>query len=87
MNWHGAPVTVGWITPRSHPFCSRCDRLRMDARGRVRRCLMDPEQLDLARLLDSPGPNTAKSEFDAYAAGKVAPRAMDSAFAMSHIGG
>jgi cyclic pyranopterin phosphate synthase len=87
MNWHGAPVTVGWITPRSHPFCSRCDRLRMDARGRVRRCLMDPGQLDLARLLDSLGPNTAKSEFDAYAAGKVAPRAMDSAYAMSQIGG
>jgi cyclic pyranopterin phosphate synthase len=87
MDWRGAPVTVGWITPRSHPFCARCDRLRMDARGRLRRCLMDPEQLDLARLLHSTDPAVARREFDIYAAGKVPPRAMDSAFAMSQIGG
>jgi cyclic pyranopterin phosphate synthase len=87
MNWRGAPIAVGWITPRSHPFCSRCDRLRMDARGRLRRCLMDPEQLDLASLLHSTDTDTARREFDNYAAGKVAPQAMDSAFAMSQIGG
>jgi cyclic pyranopterin phosphate synthase len=87
MHWRGAPVTVGWITPRSHPFCAQCDRLRMDARGRLRRCLMDPEQLDLARLLHSTDPAVALREFDIYAAGKVPPRAMDSTFAMSQIGG
>jgi cyclic pyranopterin phosphate synthase len=87
MNWHGTPLTVGWITPRSHPFCAQCDRLRMDARGRLRRCLMDPEQFDLARLLHSVDPTAAKREFDIYASGKVPPLAMDSSFAMSQIGG
>ncbi len=86
MNWRGAAVKVGWITPRSHPFCAQCDRLRMDARGRVRRCLMDPEQIDLGRLLRSGDP-AVKRKFDIYAAGKVPPLAMDSSFAMSQMGG
>jgi len=87
VNWHGTRVTVGWITPRSHPFCSRCDRLRMDARGRIRRCLMDPAQLDLSRVLSSMDSSAARREFDSYIAGKVPPRTMDSALAMSQIGG
>jgi cyclic pyranopterin phosphate synthase len=32
-------VVVGMITPVSHPFCSRCDRLRLDRRGRLTACL------------------------------------------------
>ncbi len=87
MNWHGALVSVGWITPRSHPFCSRCDRLRMDARGQVRRCLMDPVQLDLTHLLSRIPGASAKRKFDFYIAGKGPPLAMDNALAMSQIGG
>lgn len=87
MNWYGAPIAVGWITPRSHPFCSRCDRLRMDAQGRLRRCLMDPAQLDLANLLRWVNGDSAKREFDSYIAGKVPPLTMDNALAMSQIGG
>jgi len=87
MNWRGAPLTVGWITPRSHPFCAYCERLRMDARGRVRRCLMDPAMLDLAGVLGSMDGQAAHQEFQSYIAGKVRPRDMDSAFSMSQIGG
>jgi cyclic pyranopterin phosphate synthase len=87
VNWHGTQVAVGWITPRSHPFCSRCDRLRMDARGRIRRCLMDPVQLDLSCLLKSMDNSAARREFEFYISGKVPPRSMDSALAMSQIGG
>jgi len=87
MNWRGAPLTVGWITPRSHPFCAYCERLRMDARGRVRRCLMDPAMLDLAGVLGSMDGQAAQQEFQSYIAGKVRPRDMDSAFSMSQIGG
>jgi cyclic pyranopterin phosphate synthase len=87
VNWNGTRIVVGWITPRSHPFCSRCDRLRMDARGQIRRCLMDPAQLDLSRVLSSMDGSAARREFDFYIAGKVPPRAMDSALAMSQIGG
>ncbi len=87
VNWRGARLAVGWITPRSHPFCRLCDRLRMDARGRIRRCLMDPEQLDLSRILNGMDPSAALTEFEFYISGKTPPRAMDSAFAMSQIGG
>jgi cyclic pyranopterin phosphate synthase len=87
INWRGAPVAVGWITPRSHPFCDRCDRLRMDARGQLRRCLMDPMQFDLPRQLNIASQITARREFDSYIAGKTPPLAMDNALAMSQIGG
>jgi len=87
VRWRGSIVTVGWITPRSHPFCSRCERLRMDARGLVRRCLMDPSTLDLTHLMSTmDAPSVARS-FDHYIAGKVQPQAMESPFAMSQIGG
>jgi cyclic pyranopterin phosphate synthase len=87
VDWRGASVTVGWITPRSHPFCSQCDRLRMDARGSIRRCLMDPIKLDLSNLLKAMDGGSALREFKSYIAGKVPPQAMDNALAMSQIGG
>lgn len=85
--WRGARMTVGWITPRSHPFCSRCERVRMDARGRLRRCLMDAQFLNLASILQGQGAQAAADCFDQYLAGKRAPDAMESGNAMSLIGG
>jgi cyclic pyranopterin phosphate synthase len=87
VKWRGAILRVGWITPRSHPFCTQCERLRMDARGQVRRCLMDPTTLNLPRVLSTMNALDAQVEFRNYIAGKVPPRAMDSALAMSQIGG
>jgi hypothetical protein len=59
----------------------------MDARGQVRRCLMDPTTLNLPRVLSTMNALDAQVEFRNYIAGKVPPRAMDSALAMSQIGG
>ena len=87
MNWRGVPLTVGWITPRSHPFCQHCDRLRMDARGSIRRCLMDPKQFPLARAVDNMSAASAFQHFCGFMAGKVAPRVMDCAVSMRQIGG
>ena len=87
VNWGGTRLKVGWISPRSHPFCDRCERLRMDARGRVRRCLMDPSLLDLHSQLQALDDLTAWRNFQNYLANKVPPGSMDSAFAMSQIGG
>jgi cyclic pyranopterin phosphate synthase len=87
LRWQGRIVTVGWITPRSHPFCRRCDRLRMDARGLLRRCLMDSSTLDLPHLLSTMDAPSAYRSFDSYIAGKVQPQTMESPFAMSQIGG
>jgi cyclic pyranopterin phosphate synthase len=87
VDWRGTRLTVGWITPRSHPFCNRCERLRMDARGQIRRCLMDPLTLDLSRLLCEKDGPAAQEAFNSYIAGKLPPLDMDSQFAMSEIGG
>ncbi len=87
VSWRGHEVTVGWITPRSQPFCGACDRLRLDARGRLRRCLMDPATLPLHELRRGRGAEAARAELDAFLAGKRAPRAMDARLPMSAIGG
>jgi cyclic pyranopterin phosphate synthase len=87
LNWRGTRLTVGWISPRSHPFCDSCERLRMDAQGRVRRCLMDSTLLDLPRLMRTADDPAVWREFQSYLADKVPPSAMDSPLAMSQIGG
>jgi cyclic pyranopterin phosphate synthase len=85
--WGGASLQVGWIAPRSQPFCDRCDRLRLDARGRVHRCLMDQRFLELETLLGEHGSDAADRALCAYLAGKAAPEHMDKADAMILIGG
>lgn len=87
VNWRGTLVAVGWITPRSHPFCSSCERLRMDGRGQIRRCLMDPTTFDLPLTLKTLDGLAVQREFQSYMAGKAPPRSMDNAFAMSQVGG
>ncbi|HKS72738.1 MAG TPA: GTP 3',8-cyclase MoaA [Terriglobales bacterium] len=84
--WRGVSVKVGWITPRSHPFCHSCNRLRLDARGRLFRCLMDSSSFNLRSALHG-GDRAAEQELAAYLAGKVAPQAMEQANAMNLIGG
>ncbi len=84
--WRGRLINVGWISPRSHPFCGSCERVRMDCRGRLRRCLMDPRLLDLVRLRQA-GDHYAADVVGRYMAAKLAPNGMDSEFMMSQIGG
>jgi cyclic pyranopterin phosphate synthase len=85
--WRGEPLMVGWITPRSHPFCDKCERLRMDAQGKLRRCLMDPTTLDLHSILANEGDFVAQNEFREFLAGKRPPLAMDNIIPMSQVGG
>lgn len=40
-------VAVGIIAPVSHPFCAGCNRLRLDAHGRLMACLRRQSQEDL----------------------------------------
>ena len=37
--FEGAPGTVGVITPMSHNYCDRCNRMRLTADGQLRPCL------------------------------------------------
>jgi GTP 3',8-cyclase len=43
----GAPGAVGVITPLSHDYCERCNRVRLTADGRLRLCLFGDHALDL----------------------------------------
>jgi cyclic pyranopterin phosphate synthase len=44
-------VVVGFITPVSEPFCSGCDRLRLDSQGRLFGCLRSDHRTDLGPWL------------------------------------
>lgn len=43
----GARGTVGVITPMSHNYCERCNRMRLTASGRLRPCLFGDLETDL----------------------------------------
>ncbi|MCD6506520.1 GTP 3',8-cyclase MoaA [Candidatus Poribacteria bacterium] len=43
----GALGLIGFISPISHPFCSRCNRIRLSSDGKLRLCLASDEMIDL----------------------------------------
>ncbi len=43
----GAPGSIGVITPMSHNFCDRCNRMRLTADGQLRPCLFGSIQTNL----------------------------------------
>ena len=52
----GARGTVGVITPMSHNYCDRCNRMRLTADGKLRPCLFGFEEVDLRGPLRSGEP-------------------------------
>ena len=48
----GGRGRIGFIHAMSKPFCDRCNRLRLTARGVLRSCLFDGGEVDLRPLLD-----------------------------------
>lgn len=48
---HGAAGTIGVITPMTHTYCSRCNRVRLTADGRLRTCLFGEHEVDLREPL------------------------------------
>ncbi len=47
----GAAGTIGFISPVSEPFCASCNRVRLTADGKLRLCLLRPDEADLRDLL------------------------------------
>jgi cyclic pyranopterin phosphate synthase len=47
--------TVGVITPLSHNYCERCNRMRLTADGRLRTCLFGDHEVDLKAPLRETG--------------------------------
>lgn len=54
----GAAGRIGFISAMSQPFCETCNRLRLTARGELRACLFDGDEVDLMPAL-SPVPDEA----------------------------
>lgn len=55
FQYMGASGTVGVITPMSHNYCDRCNRLRLTADGQLRTCLFGSHQVDLKTPLREHG--------------------------------
>jgi len=87
VRWGGRDAAVGWISPRSSPFCGDCDRLRLDSFGRLRRCLMDPLRLPLPDLRREVGDAGAWERTRDYLSEKRPPGAMSIESPMAAIGG
>ena len=49
----GAVGTIGFISPVSAPFCEACNRVRLTADGKLRLCLLRPDEADLRDALRS----------------------------------
>ncbi|MEK6254411.1 MAG: hypothetical protein N2B05_06945, partial [Gemmatimonadales bacterium] len=55
FQFDGAPGTVGVITPLSHNYCDRCNRMRLTADGKLRTCLFGTHEVDLRAPLRETG--------------------------------
>ncbi len=49
--FRGAPGTIGVITPMTHTYCERCNRVRLTADGRLRTCLFGDHEVLLRDAL------------------------------------
>lgn len=52
----GAPGTVGFISPLGEHFCDNCNRLRLTSDGKLRSCLVIPDEVSLREGIRSGAP-------------------------------
>ncbi|MBN8525073.1 MAG: radical SAM protein [Planctomycetes bacterium] len=90
--WHIEGVdphrtTLGFITTVSAPFCSTCDRIRLDSRGRLHTCLFDEAGVDLLSWLRAGDEHGLVELIRRTVAGKAPPPRFRREGAMAAIGG
>ncbi|MFC1512864.1 GTP 3',8-cyclase MoaA [Thermodesulfobacteriota bacterium] len=51
----GAVGKIGFISPISHHFCDKCNRLRLTSEGKLRSCLLTDQETDLKKIIRSNG--------------------------------
>ncbi len=83
----GRELVVGFISSVSEPFCDRCDRLRLDSRGKLFACLRHPDWLDLAAPLRRGDEAEVRQRLARVLAHKCAPECIWPGRQMSAIGG
>lgn len=52
--WSCDGVRVGFISPRSHPFCEGCNKLRLMPNGQLKACLAARRSVDMRGVLRRP---------------------------------
>jgi cyclic pyranopterin phosphate synthase len=87
VRFRGNDVVTGWIEPVSHSFCGGCRRLRLDPRGELRRCLMDPEPFPLLGRLEAGADARLEQDVHAFLEGKRPPLSFETPRSMAAIGG
>ncbi len=53
---HDSAGSLGFISPLSHHFCDRCNRLRLTSAGSLRSCLLHDAEVDLRSVLRNQPP-------------------------------
>lgn len=66
----GAAGAVGFITPLSEHFCSKCNRLRLTADGRLKPCLLSETEIGVREILRSGADDAALATVLTEAAGR-----------------
>lgn len=61
--------TLGFISPMSQTFCDTCNRLRLTADGKIKACLMRPQETDLLTMLRSGASAQEMRELVGYSLG------------------
>ncbi len=80
-------VVVGFISSVTEPFCSNCDRLRVDSGGRIFACLRNPDWLDLGTPLKQGDAHEVERRIKAVLDAKRQPDSIWPGRQMSAIGG
>ncbi len=80
-------AVVGFVSSVTEPFCSTCDRLRVDSRGRMFACLRNPDWLDLGTPLKDGDTQEVKIRIKAVLDAKREPDSIWPGRQMSAIGG
>ncbi|MBZ5510881.1 MAG: GTP 3',8-cyclase MoaA [Acidobacteriia bacterium] len=88
----GAPGTLGIISPISHCFCDRCNRIRITATGMAKGCLFAADAVDLKPCLRA-GDDVVRETLRRIVTSKparhglFAPQPQNEPFSMAQIGG
>ncbi|MDO8735484.1 MAG: GTP 3',8-cyclase MoaA [Thermoleophilia bacterium] len=88
FKFRGAEGTIGFISSMSDHFCSRCNRLRLTADGRLRNCLFSDEETDIRPHIGGDRTELTRIIFDSMNSKKFSRTGVrPGARTMSQIGG